>query len=118
MSGGGRSLNDDDDVAEADRAAREDARTQAAAMHERLQNRLAHPVLDVDAGLADLDAFAQQAAEREPPSDQLVQSHAACQHVPAGLSRRKVDVMLVTQRIQHLGLNQGDVVNAIVKPRR
>src|SRR6185503_11761865 len=70
-------------VADGDRPVREDVGVDPGPVGELLDDPRARHRLQVQAGLAELDAVALDLADEEPPADEVVQPDAADGHLPA-----------------------------------
>src|SRR5579875_18876 len=88
-------------VADADRAAGQDVRADAAAVDEVLDDPGTGELLQVQARLAGFDAEALHLADPEALADQVVEPHPADDDLPPGLRPGQADLR------QDLGLDQG-----------
>src|SRR5215212_2631205 len=78
-------------------------------MHEAAQHaRLGH-LLQVVAGLAELDADAVGLADGEAPPDQRIEVDSAREHVAARLGTAQLDAVLLVQALERFGLDERDV---------
>src|SRR5262245_45459731 len=76
-----------------DRARREDVGVEAAAVEEVVDDAGPRERLQVEAGLAELDAEALDRADHEALADEVVQPHAADDDLTPGLHARQRDVL-------------------------
>src|SRR5689334_1930769 len=109
-----------DDRADADLAVAEQVHPQAALVDQRAQRpglaRLAGQALEVRARLAEALAEARDVADAKALPDERVEVDAAGHHVPARLLGGEA-LARERQRVEHLGLDQGEVVAAAVGVR-
>jgi len=76
-------------IANSDRSANDNARSQTTPFDQRLQYRLADQALEMLTGWAILDAFEHNFANREASSEQVAQAHSTRREVAAVLANAK-----------------------------
>ena len=113
---GGRGGLGGDGVADPDAAAAQYLRAEAGAVHHPPHHARPGQALEVVAGLAQLDPLALDLADPEALAHQVVEADSPGQDVAARLRRGQLDPLLGLQRLQRLGLDQGEVVAGA--PRR
>ena len=87
-----------------------DVRAQAAATDEATQDSGPGQGLEVAARLAQLDAHALGLADPEALADQVVEARPTGEHVAPRLLVAELDPGLGPERLQGLGLDQGQVL--------
>src|SRR5256885_9954257 len=98
-----------DRVARADGAAGEDVRPQASAVHEPAHDARLGEALEVRAGLAQLDPDALHLSDQEALAHERIEARAARDDLAPALARAELDAVLRGERLERLGLDQGDV---------
>src|SRR5437763_97206 len=104
-------------VADPDRAAPDYVRPQPPAIDQAAQNAGPGQLLEVAAGLAQLDPDALDLADAEAAPDQVVQGDSAGHHVAADLVRRQLDARVREQPLERLRLEQRQVAAGLVDLR-
>ena len=84
-------------------------------MHEAARHARSGERGEVGAGLGQAHAAQAGAADRELPSDEVVQGDAAGEDVAAGVGRPHLEVVVAAQGLDRLGLDQRDLA---ARPRR
>src|SRR4029077_1337655 len=84
--------DDRDGVADRDRPRADDVGVEAAPVEKVVDDPRPREPLEVEAGLADLDALAFDLTHEEPPADQVVETNAACDDLPSRLRPAQADV--------------------------
>ena len=82
-----------DGIANADDAADQDVGVDAGPMGELLDDPRSRPLLEMAAGLAELDAEAFDLADAEALADEAVDVHVAHRHLPPGPTRTQSDLL-------------------------
>jgi len=105
-------LRREDRVPDVDDALFDDDGPQPASMDERRHGALLRQRAEVRARLAQADAFQEHLADMEPTAYEVIERHPAGDDVAAARSRKKLDSRFARQRIDYLGLDEGDVATA------
>src|SRR5256712_6381928 len=101
------------DIATADGTLAQDLSPQSTAMEQAFDCRLSRKMLQVIAGLTKADAANLDLANKEFPSDQVIQGHVACDQIPPRIARSKLDKVISAERLDGFSLDQSQLMRRL-----
>src|SRR5207245_7746851 len=82
-------------------------------MEQAFDYRLSRKLLQVIAGLTKADAANLDLANKEFPSDQVIQGHVACDQIPPRIARSKLDKVISAERLDGFSLDQSQLMRRL-----
>src|SRR5207244_4870310 len=86
---------------------------QSTASEQDFDGRLSRKLLQVIAVLTKVDAANLDLANKEFPSDQVIQGHVACDQIPPRIARSKLDKVISAERLDGFSLDQSQLMRRL-----